>query len=475
MSNSRNNARFTVSTVESRVPRVRRRAQAKAVANSHWSNWAHTQSCTPSYTHQPHDDEGVISVIKAAKTEGTTVRPLGAGHSFTSVATTDGHRIQLDRCSGLVELDAANQTATLRAGTRLRDTPGILRPLGWALPNQGDVDPQSLAGAISTGTHGTGLGFTGFAGTVKGFKIVTADGAVRHCHPDAEGIDGELYRLGRLGLGVFGVLTEVTMSVVPAFDLQADEHREEFDSLRKSFAERCKESDHLEFFWFPGQRETLVKHNTRIEPQRHRRPSRNSLKQRLGSARTYLNDEVVNNMGLLACCEIAKAIPATTDTINRIATNTVPERSYSNEAHKVFVSPRRVRFSEMEYSVPLEAASDVLGEIRDAIARKRMKVSFPIEVRSAKADDVALSTAYGRDSAYIAIHRYWKENYREYFNLIEPIFKAHEGRPHWGKLHTLRAEDFAERYPLFGEVQALREKVDPQGIFLNEHLRELFC
>ena len=199
MSNSHNNARFTVSTVESRVPRVRRRAQAKAVANSHWSNWAHTQSCTPSYTHQPHDDEGVISVIKAAKTEGTTVRPLGAGHSFTSVATTDGHRIQLDRCSGLVELDAANQTATLRAGTRLRDTPGILRPLGWALPNQGDVDPQSLAGAISTGTHGTGLGFTGFAGTVKGFKIVTADGVVRHCHPDAEGIDGELYRLGRLG------------------------------------------------------------------------------------------------------------------------------------------------------------------------------------------------------------------------------------------------------------------------------------
>ncbi|MDO5029623.1 MAG: D-arabinono-1,4-lactone oxidase [Corynebacterium sp.] len=474
MTNSANTARSTVSTTEARAPRTRRHAQAKAASQMQWSNWARTQSCTPSCTHQPQDAEGIASVIRTAAAEGSTVRPMGAGHSFTSVATTDGHRVQLDRCAGLVSLDTDNQTATLRAGTRLRDTPSILRPMGWALPNQGDVDPQSLAGAISTGTHGTGLGFTGFAGTVKGFKIVTADGVERHCHPGAEGIDGELYRLGRLGLGIFGVLSEVTMSVVPAFDLRADEHREDFEFLRNSFAERCKSADHLEFFWFPGQREALVKHNTRIPPQQRRRPSRSGLRRRIGKLRTYFNDEVVNNMGLMACCEVAKAIPATTDAINRLATNTVPERQYEDEAHKVFVSPRRVRFAEMEYSVPLEAVGEVLGEIRSALERKKMKISFPVEVRSASADDVPLSTAFGRDSAYIAVHRYWKENFREYFQLIEDIVKAHEGRPHWGKLHTLTSADFAERYPLFDEVVSLREKLDPKGMFLNDHLRGIF-
>lgn len=440
-----------------------------------WQNWSRTQSCNPSYIHQPSDAAGVSAVIEAAKADGTSVRPLGAGHSFTPVATTEGHRIQLDRYSGLVDLDTENKTVTLRAGTRLRDIPGILRPLGWALPNQGDVDPQSLAGAISTGTHGTGLGFTGFAGTVRGFRIVTADGVEKHCHAGASGEEAELYRLARLGLGVFGVMTEVTMDIVPAFDLRADEHREDFESLRKAFPERCGEADHLEFFWFPGQKEALVKHNTRTAPApRRRRPTPGTVRHRLGQVRSFVDEELLGNIGLKAICEVSAKFPAATGALNKFATNAVPERIYSDEAHRVFVSPRRVKFAEMEYSVPLEAAPDVLDEIRSVLEAKNIQVSFPIEVRAAGADDVALSTAYGRDSAYIAIHRYFKEPYREYFDLIEPIFKAHEGRPHWGKLHTLRAADLAERYPLFDEVAALRDKVDPEGLFLNPHLRSLF-
>nr|WP_120492244.1 D-arabinono-1,4-lactone oxidase [Corynebacterium lactis] len=446
-------------------------------ADSHsqpWHNWSRTQACTPAFVHQPADAEGVSAVIAAARADGTTVRPLGAGHSFTPVATTDGHRIQLDRYSGLVDLDTDARTATLRAGTRLCDIPGILRPLGWALPNQGDVDPQSLAGAISTGTHGTGLGFTGFAGTVRAFKIVTADGVEKHCHPGAEGEAADLYRLARLGLGVFGVMTEVTMDIVPAFDLRADEHREDFEELRTSFVDRCREVDHLEFFWFPGQSEALVKHNTRTAPVQRRRATPGSIRHRLGQARTFVDEELLGNMGLKAICEVSAKFPAATAALNKFATNAVPERVYSDEAHRVFVSPRRVKFAEMEYSVPLEAAPEVLDEIREVLQARGIRVSFPIEVRAAGADDVPLSTAYGRDSAYIAIHRYFKEPYRDYFDLIEPIFKGYEGRPHWGKLHTLGRADLAQRYPLFDEVAALREKVDPKGLFLNEHLRSLF-
>lgn len=438
-----------------------------------WRNWARTQSCQPAYTATPADSAAVASAIGAAISAGQKVRPLGAGHSFTPVATTAGHRIQLDGLSGVVELDRQQNTVTLKAGTRLRDLPGLLRPLGYALPNQGDVDPQSLAGAISTGTHGTGVGFTGFAGTVRAFRIIGADGVEKHCYPGAAGEAGELFRLARLGLGCFGVITEVTMDMVPAFDLRADEHREDFEEIRRSFAERSYHSDHLEFFWFPGQREALVKHNTRV-PAAPSSPARTQrLRTKFSQARTFVDEELVGNLGLLAVCELARAVPAATDTLNRFATHAVPQRIYTQPAHEVFVSSRRVRFAEMEYSVPLEAVGEVLDEIRTVISRRGFQVSFPIEVRATAADDVALSTAYGRDSGYIAVHRYWKESYREYFDAIEPIFKAYEGRPHWGKLHTLTASDLAERYPLFDEVVALRRKLDPEGVFLNSHLESL--
>lgn len=437
-----------------------------------WSNWAGTQTCVPGTVHQPADAGEVGRIVRDAVASGSTVRPLGAGHSFTPVAVTDGHRVQLDKMTGFVGSDADAGTVTLQAGTRLRDVPGILRPRGLALANQGDVDPQALAGAVSTGTHGTGLGFTGFAGMVKGFRIVGADGEEVHAYDGAPGTAGDLFRLGRLSLGIFGVITELTLEGVPAFRLSADEHAENVDEVRCTFPERVAAVDHMEFYWFPGTDLALVKENTRL-PGVEGMESAND-PGLLGRAGEFIADEVINNAGLLAMCEAAKAAPKLTRKLNAFAAKTVSTRRYVDEAHKVFVSPRRVRFSEMEYAVPLDSLPEVLDEVRRTIDRHHAWVSFPLEIRAAKGDDVALSTAYGRDSAYIAVHRYHREEYREYFDLLEPIFLAAGGRPHWGKLHTLGAEQLRERYPLFDDVAQLRRRLDPNGVFLNDHLRGLF-
>ncbi len=440
--------------------------------DNRWSNWAGTQTCVPGAVHQPADAAEVGRIVREAAASGGTVRPLGAGHSFTPVAVTDGHRVQLDKMRGFVGADPDAGTVTLRAGTRLRDVPGILRPRGLALANQGDVDPQALAGAVSTGTHGTGLGFTGFAGMVRGFRVVGADGEEVHAYEGAPGVAGELFRLARLGLGAFGVITELTLDAVPAFRLSADEHAEDFDEVRRTFPERVAAVDHMEFYWFPGTDRALVKENTRL-PGIEDMASANA-PGLLGRAGEFIADEVINNAGLLALCEIARTAPTLTRKLNNFASKTVSTRRYVDEAHKVFVSPRRVRFAEMEYAIPLESLPEVLDEVRRIIDRHHAWVSFPLEIRAAKRDDVALSTAYGRDSAYIAAHRYHREDHRQYFDLLEPIFLAAGGRPHWGKLHTLGAEQLRERYPLFDDVAALRRRVDPEGVFLNEHLRELF-
>lgn len=449
---------------------------SNAATTTDWRNWSGTQSCRPGQVHQPSDAAEIAAIVNRAVAEGSTVRPLGAGHSFTPVACTDGHRVQLDRMGGVVGVDDSGtgegptgRSVTVRAGTRLRDLPGMLGPAGLAVANQGDVDPQSVAGAVSTGTHGTGLGYTGFAGMVRGFRIVGADGVERHATAGAGGVEGELFRLARLGLGAFGVVTELTLDAVPAFRLIADEHPEDFDEVRRTFPERVAGVDHMEFYWFPGTDVALVKENTRLPgTEGARTPTR------MERAKEFIAEEAINNAGLLAMCEAARIAPKLTKGLNNFAAKTVSRRRYVDDAHRVFVSPRRVRFSEMEYAMPLEALPEVLAEVRDTIDRHRAWVSFPLEIRAAKADDVALSTAYGRDSAYIAVHRYHREAYADYYRLLEPIFLAAGGRPHWGKLHTLGADQLRGRYPLFEEVAALRREVDPTGVFLNDHLRDLF-
>ncbi len=431
-------------------------------------NWAGTVTATPEELFQPRNEEDIVAKLIESD---ASIRPLGAGHSFTAVAATDAISLQLDHLSGLISVDRENMTATFYAGTRLRDIPGLLADYHVALPNQGDVDPQALAGAVSTGTHGTGLGFTGFGGIVQAFTLIDASGTRHECAADAPGVAGELFRLARVGLGVFGVITTITISVVEAFYLAADEHREPLEQIRDEFVERCRRQDHVEFFWFPGAKDALVKQNRRlsaaeVETSEIKLPK---------PQRSFFSEEIVNNGGLRAMCELARFVPPATRGLNAVATKAVSRRKYLDQAHRVFVSSRRVRFSEMEYAIALDDMPEVLKEIAAVIDRNRAWASFPLEIRAAAADDVALSTAYQRDSAYIAVHQYHKQPYQHYFfNLIEPIFRAAAGRPHWGKLHTMGYEDFREAYPLFDDACNLRQQLDPNDRFLNNHLRSIF-
>ncbi|WP_448853609.1 D-arabinono-1,4-lactone oxidase [Corynebacterium frankenforstense] len=429
-----------------------------------WHNWSGAQAARPAEVARPATEAEVVETVTRAAEAGLHVKTVGAGHSFSGVAVTDGVLISLDELSGVVNVDREAMEVTFLAGTRLRDVPRLLRPHGLALANQGDVDPQSLAGAIATSTHGTGLGFTGLAGMVRGQRIVTSDGTVHDVGPG-----DELFELGRVHLGALGVVTRVTVAVVETFVLAAVERAEPVAALRDDFARAAASADHVEYYWFPGTDVAHVKRNTR-----HRLAERDRVAAPIPRWRAVLEDELANNVAYRAMCALGHFAPSTTPTLNRLSARFLAQREYSDLAHDVFVSARRVRFNEMEYAVPLADAAEVLGEVHRRLDSRDVQVTFPIEVRATGADEVPLSTGYGRESCYIAVHRYHRDDHEELFELIEPVLVAAGGRPHWGKLHTLDHDGLAAVHPHLDAVGELRARVDPQGVFRNPMVDRIF-
>ena len=426
-----------------------------------WRNWSGGQTATPTQVSQPATEAELVEVVTHAAEQGSTVKAVGAGHSFTPVAVTDGVLVNLDHLSGIVNVDRAAMEVTFLAGTRLRDVPALLRPHGLALANQGDVDPQSLAGAVSTGTHGTGAGLTGFAGMVRAMRVITADGTVHNVGPG-----DPLFDYGRVAFGSLGVITRITVEVVEAFLLAAVEKAEPLDPVHHDFPTRARAVDHLEYYWFPGTDVAHVKTNTRLPGTAPTNP--------VPRWKSLLDDELVSNLAYEGMCRLMHRLPGTTSAMNRLAAATLAQREYTDTAHAVFVSPRRVRFNEMEYAVPLDDAPEVLAEVHRAIDGSGLSVGFPIEVRCAAADDVPLSTAKDRESCYLAVHRYHRDNYRELFAVVEPVLVAAAGRPHWGKLHTLDHDGLAAVHPDLDAVGAVRAEVDPDGMFRNPMVDRIF-
>lgn len=408
-------------------------------------------------------------VVDRARADGSRVRVVGAGHSFTPLAATEGHLISLDEHTGLVHADPATGRARFRAGTRLRDIPVLLAPYGLALANQGDVNPQSIAGAISTGTHGTGLGFTGFGAAVTGLRLLTASGQILELSEESH---PEIFDHARVSLGVLGVILEVELQCVSAFDLIAEERSQPLGELLDGFIERCETSDHYEAFWFPHTDKALAKRNTRV-PAGAAAPDELAHISGRSKALRVLGEELLDNGVFRLMCEIGVKVPAAVPALNRLAAAATSNRSYRAPAHEVFVSPRRVRFEESEYSLPLEAGPEAVRELQRVIQRRGWRISFPVEIRTSAADDVPLSTAYGRRSCYLAMHRFSKEDPTECFREFEGICRAHGGRPHWGKRHTLQAAQLREVYPRFDEFLAVRQRLDPDRMFANAHTDRL--
>lgn len=433
-------------------------------------NWSGHVHAHPHTFVRPTSAGELGEVLRSVANAGQRVRAVGAGHSFTPIAAGDDVMINLDHLSGIITVDEATGRVRFHAGTRLRDIPALLAPFGLALANQGDVNPQALAGAISTSTHGTGLDFTGFAGTVTGLSLMGPDGAVRRLSAIS---DPQVFDLARVSLGVLGIVTEIELQCVPAFDLIAEEVVTDVDELLADLGPRMQAADHFEFYWFPHTDTALTKTNTRVGLGEIG-PGHLAEAGVRNRFLTLLDKEVVENGALRLAVELGSAVPSLVPRINRIAQSAVSDRTYRAPGYDVFVTPRRVRFNEMEYAVPLASGAEVIREIRDAIESRGWTISFPIEVRSAAADDVPLSTAYGRETMYIAVHRFVKDEFAEYFRVVEQICRRHGGRPHWGKIHSLGADDLRELYPRFDDFCSLRGQLDPQATFGNRFTDSLF-
>jgi FAD-linked oxidoreductase len=427
-----------------------------------WRNWARTESVRPLRVERPASVGAVQRAVLAAEASGLRIKPVGSGHSFTGIAVAPGVQLDLADLSGVVDADVATGRVTLGAGTPLHELPRLLAPYGLALPNMGDIDRQTIAGATSTGTHGTGLGFGGLATQIVAAKLVTGTGELLTV---SETERAELLPAVRLGLGALGVLVELTLQLVPRFVLHAVEEPEPLEAVLEGWNDRVRAADHFEFYWFPHTQTALTKTNTRLPGDASRKP--------LGRVSRWVDDELLANGLYRGICALATVAPGVTPFFARQVDKLTGDRDFADFSPAVFTTHRTVRFREMEYAVPLAAVPDAFREVRSLIERKGWRVSFPIEVRVAASDDNWLSTAYGRETGYIAVHRYFREDSSEYFGAVEAIMRAHDGRPHWGKMHTQTAETLSGLYPHLEDFVRVRDELDPGRRFANPYLERV--
>lgn len=424
-----------------------------------WTNWAGTATATPQRVHTPRSLAELAETVAHIAVEERQVRPRGSGHSFTPIAATDSDAIDLARWTGIASADVDSGLVTVRSGTTLRTLNAELDKLGLAMTNLGDIDSQTISGAISTGTHGTGARFGGLSTQVEALELVLADGSVVTCSADRR---PELFTAARVGLGALGVISHVTLRCEPSYVLEATERPEPLDEVLEGFDEIAGACDHFEFYWFPYGSDALVKRNNRLPSGSEPRP--------LSRVRQFVDYDLTENIAFGAVCRLGRAVPRLVRPLGRISSALLSPRQYSDLAHRVFVTHRGVKFVESEFAIPRAAVHEVLAELRALVPRLAAPVAFPVEVRLAAADDIWLSTAYQRDSAYIAIHQFVGMPYREYFAAFSAIAGTVGGRPHWGKLHQLDATTLRERYPRFDDFLALRTQIDPNGVFGNPYL-----
>jgi len=426
-----------------------------------WTNWAGTAGAEVTVV-SPADVAAVQQAVADASAAGRRIKPIGAGHSFTAIGVTDHTQLRLDRLRGVLRADRESGLVTVLAGTPLHQLNEALWHLGLAMPNLGDIDAQTISGAISTGTHGTGAKLGGLATQVHALQLVLADGTLRDV--DAES-DPDLFAAARVGLGALGVIVTVTLQCVPAFALAAAEAPAPLDVVLADLDENVDANDHFEFYWFPHTRRVLTKRNNRVLPDARLRP--------VGRVRHAIDDEFLANTLFDAVNKLTTRRPALIPRANAIAARALSARDYIDRSYRVFASPRRVVFREMEYAVPRAAVPQVLAEIERYLARSGEQVGFPVEVRFAAADDIWLSTAYGRESGYVAVHQYHRRDHEAYFRAVEAIARDADGRPHWGKLHWRDADSLRATYAHLDDFAALRDKLDPQRLFGNAYLTQV--
>jgi len=422
----------------------------------HWKNWAGNQQCTPERIERPATEQGLVRIVKQAAAAGQRVKVVGSGHSFTGIALTDGRLIKLDDYGRVLSIDREKQTATVQAGITIARLSQQLDKQGLALENLGDINYQSISGAISTATHGTGRALGGIATQVTTLRLITGDGSIVDCSADKE---PDIFSAARVGLGALGIISTVTLRCVKAFNLRAVEMPERVDQVLERLDENIETNDHFEFFWVPDTGWALTKRNQRTTAPLATR----------GLLKEFRDDILVSNFAFEALCRIGRLRPSLIPRVARALPQT-GRTEYVDKSYRVFSSPRMVRFYEMEYGIPAEAALEAFNRVRTFLKQSGLVPIFPVEVRFTKGDDIPLSTASGRDSCYIAVHVFEGMQYQQYFEAVEDIMNDYGGRPHWGKLHFQTAETLAPRYPQWDEFQRIRALLDQEGRFSNPYL-----
>ncbi|HYM53844.1 MAG TPA: D-arabinono-1,4-lactone oxidase [Solirubrobacteraceae bacterium] len=420
-----------------------------------WRNWAGDERCVPAAVRRPASIEELSEAIGRAASEGRRVRVAGAGHSFSDIALTDGLMLRLDRLAGVLDVDPPSGLARVQAGITIRELGPRLADHGLALENLGDVDAQSIAGAISTATHGTGARLGNLSSQVSELTLVLADGSTLVCSPER---DPEIFRAARVGLGALGAIAEVTLRCVPAFTLRGVDAPAPLSDTLERFEELALGNDHFEFFVFPHAQTALTRTNNRTEEAPRPR----------GRLSAYANDVLLTNHAFELFCRAGRRFPGRIPQINRLVTRLAGRSERVDRSSEIFASPRLVRFTEMEYALPRERTTEAVRRVMDLVEREGFAVPFPIEVRTVASDNALLSTAAGRESGFVAVHMYRGMAWEPYFRAVEAIMDELGGRPHWGKRHFQTAATLRERYPDWDRFQAVRARLDPAGRFANE-------
>jgi len=432
-------------------------------ARARWTNWGGTYGCNPTRVESPASEDEIAEIVRAAAARGERVKVVGSGHSFTDIGCTDGTMIKLDRYDKVLEVDREAASITAQAGITILQLSDALSHFGLAMENMGDVGYQTIAGAISTATHGTGERFRNISSQVEGLSLVLAGGGVLRCSPNQ---DPEAFKAAQVGLGALGVLSTVTLRCVPAYNIHSLQEPRRIDELLDQFDELCAKNDHFEFFWFPHTEwaQTITNTRTQEAPPENQR--------RTGFA-AYVNDVLLENHVFGVIQRTAQVRREWIPGLAAITARTMSRKEMSDRSDRIFANTRLVRFAEMEYAVPRAQLIAAFRDVRAMIERKGLLISFPVEVRAVAADDIPLSPANGRDTGYIAVHVYHRFEYEPYFREVEEIMNAHEGRPHWGKLHYHTATTLRPRYPQWDQFIAVRDRLDPDRVFGNAYLERV--
>lgn len=418
-----------------------------------WTNWSGFQKSNPQQILQPANTHELQSIVR----DHAKIRLVGAGHSFTPLVCTDATLVSLDRISGVASFDLERCQSNIYAGTRLYDLDQYLQQqsINQALMNQGDIDQQSLAGAVSTGTHGTGADLHCISAYVEAFELLTASGEILKCSRTE---NPEIFAAGRVSLGSLGILTKITMQNRPRYKLREHIQLCPVEDMMQHIQQWKHQHRHIECFVFSYEKQLMLKTldetDEEILPRKENFPSDDTL--------------------LTMCSELTKSFPSLNPYLQKLLGIFVKPTTYIDWSSKIFPTPRNTKFNEMEYHVPVDQGIACLDEVLRALRKHQVATFFPLEFRFVKADDIWLSPFYQQDSISISVHQYHKQDPRLIFDVVEPILQTYQGRPHWGKMHTMSTVQLRALYPKWDDFMALRQQLDPQAKFLNPYLEKLF-